>query len=164
MSNKTIELARKIKALAEQSEGGEHESAIKMLAVIMNKHKITIADLEITKPKAFTFEVEKQYTELFAQVALSELGEYKYKVAKNSILISLTYEQSVLIQAKYDFFLAAYQKELKLFFYAFATKNNLYSKTAKVKYVTSKEDIEKVRAIEKMSKVICKSEFHKQIT
>ena len=57
--SKNIELAKKLKALADKGIGGEKSNAEAMLNNLMKKHNITIEEIEGEKLMDFFFKIEK---------------------------------------------------------------------------------------------------------
>ena len=66
--NKHIELAKKLKALADKGIGGEKVNAEKMLNDLLKKHNITIEDVEGEKTENYFFKVKPEDSNLFIQI------------------------------------------------------------------------------------------------
>jgi len=138
MSDKTISLARKLKALADQGIGGEKLNASIMLEKLMQQHGITIEMIEGKIVKEHEFYLEPANSQFFIQVASSVLGmkfnygRYTYKNSrkpgKDRRYVTCTDSEFIEIMAKYDFYKSAYDDDLGIFYAAFIQKNRLFSK------------------------------------
>ena len=130
--DKIIELAKKLKALTERGEGGEKINAHRMLRDLMNKHDISLDQIEeVSREKRqFTFKANQQ--KLFTQIAAMVMGRavefWRIKGKRNVLLIECTVAEFLEIQAAFDFFWEAYERELKVFDKAFIYRNNLLPK------------------------------------
>lgn len=131
---KIIQLAKKLLALAEKGVDGEAENALNMLHKLMQQHGITMDMINENDVKEHHFYVEKEKYKIWRQVVASVLGNstvsyYKgERKKKKSYFIKCTPAEALEIQAKFDFYWAAWEKELKTFTSAFIQKNKLYQK------------------------------------
>lgn len=163
------ELLLKLKALADRGIGGEKVNAEKMLAKMLTKHGLTIADLEAISHSRHWFNFHKE-EDLFKQIVYSEIGSggdmWKSRSKRGKIGIDCTHEAAILIQAKADLYIKAYQKEKVLFYRAFVMANSLYSKAPSTRTyddLTPQEQEEYDRA-QKLARGINKLNFYKQIS
>ena len=163
---RTLDLARKLKELAERGEGGEKVNARKQLDKLLKKHTLTIEDLEIETPSYYDFKVAEADMQLFSQVVSSVIGAKfeirKYSNRKNWYTVFCTNANVIEIDAKLSFYTALYQRELKSFMMAFVIKQELYPKDAVPKDLTLEERKELLKAYE-LSKGITKESFLKSI-
>jgi len=179
MPNKIIELAKKLKTLADRGVDGEKENAITMLQNLMVKHGLSMADIEGEKRTWRRFKVLAAQDRFFLQVVANVLGDgYKQKIKSTGQKIYLSVEvtaaEYVELAAKYEFYWNHYQKELEVFYLAFIQKNHLYKKETdearKARY--EKEDQKELTAEEKamllrMAQMMAGMEagqFHKQLS
>lgn len=163
-----IELAKKLKALAEQGVDGERNTAKLKLESLMAKHNIKPEDLEVDIIIDFDFTVYNRHKQLFIQIVANTLDDphvYKVRGLRRLLRVPCTASEAVEIQGKFDFFKAAYQKQMEIFQLAFFAKNNLFSKKPKEnnKELT-KEEKEKYWKAAMMAEGMDKDSFHKQIT
>ena len=132
--DRIIELAKKLKALSERGEGGEKLNAARMLKDLMQKHDISLDQIEeVSREKRqFTFKPNQQ--KLFTQIAAMVMGRkvefWKIKRKRNALSIECTVAEFMEIQAAFDFFWEAYERELNLFYKAFIFRNNLLPEDA----------------------------------
>lgn len=133
--DRILELAKKIKALSERGVGGERENAIVMLQRLMKNHEITMDMINENDAKDHVFVIIKDRKRFFFQVIANvagknvKYGQYvKAPRGKLRYFINCTASEAIEIQAKFDFFYTAYEKEVDIFYSAFIQKNNLYSK------------------------------------
>lgn len=134
-TEKIISLAKKLHALALNGIGGEKENAAAMLDRLMKQHSITFDMLEGIEKKEYTFLIELENKKFFYQICASVLGNnydaYIYKKErskKRTIKVVCTAADAVEIEAKYDFYLKAWQSDLEVFYSAFIQKNHIYRK------------------------------------
>lgn len=151
--SKKIELAKKLKALAEQGEAGEKQVAEFKLKEFMRKHGITDEDIESEKIEAYFFYIgpdsEKLKTTLLNQICgtmgLSIRGpiavkdKRKYKM-KEDFGVHCTASQYIEISAKFEFYKNILKSDLKTFIYAFAMKHDLLIKASENKDKPTNED------------------------
>lgn len=130
-----IDLLKKLKALADRGVGGEKENAQQMLQRLMDKHGISLEDIEGEVKRRRDFFISDEQMKFFKQVVGSVVGrEYVYKSRrgdrrkKKLIALDLTDADYIEIDAKFDFFWKAWEKDVLLFYKAFVQKNHLYSK------------------------------------
>jgi O-glycosyl hydrolase len=133
---KILELARKLKALAERGIGGEKENAAAMLNRLMKQHGITIDMISGTEKKDFVFYTVQERRQFLVQIIANVLGKkcniFSYpsdaRRKKKRVGTTCSPAEAVEIQAKFDFFWKAWESELDVFYSAFIQTNKLYSK------------------------------------
>lgn len=166
---KIIELAQKIKALAERGIDGEKLNAQQQLKRIMKKYKLTIEDIEGDKKEFVEFKVKRDSYPLFDQVASTVLGlDFKFytdKRKQNCTILLVTASESVEIRVKWEFYSKLYAKELEIFYDAFILKNKLYPKGASQQTIEdlTEKQLEKLIRTIALSKSIQKGELQKQL-
>lgn len=141
---KIIELAKKLKALADKGVGGEKENAAEKLQALLQKHGLTIEDIEGEKVKEFTFHVTEEQRTFFYQILANVLGKtpdvkqwtknpsaigVKDKNWKNAKFIHVTPAEYIEIKEKFEFYYSEYRKEESIFYSAFIQKNALWRKS-----------------------------------
>lgn len=176
--NKYIELARKLKALADKGVGGEKTNAEKMLVDLMNKHQLTLADIDGEEVKEYFFKVDEEFNDLFYQITKSvnrDIPVYRYtkSIVRQHILkgnheIKCTVAEYIEIEQSFDIYCKLYKEELKTFYEAFIHANSIYPKTKedekKSLHELSDEEIEKWMQKVLMAQNIKKANIKKQLT
>lgn len=176
--SKYIELAKKIKALAEKGIDGEKENAEKLLQNLMRKHNISIEDLEDEKSEMFYFKIESYSHDLEFKILnqltgifnLKLFGMFPPKIIRELKLpgnygVECTKVIYIEIKAKFDFYCKSLEKRLDEFFYAFCIKNDLLvpeGENDKDKMLTPEEKKTMLNAL-KISKNLESDIFLKQL-
>jgi len=171
---KYINLAKKLKQLAERGIGGEKYNVEIKLKELMMKYNLRIEDIEGEKEDFHTFNFEPHNKKLFFQVASTLLGSdydtYSLggKKIKNNVILKLTVAQAIEIRAKFDFYLTVFNEEYEVFYSAFIYSQRLYppdsNKNNESKNNESAEDKAKILKIANMAITMDKKSFHKQIS
>ena len=166
--DKIIQLAKKLKALSDKGVGGEKINAEKMLQKIMEKHNLSIEDVEGEKKDFAYFKADQKQEEIFWQVVSSVLGKYSSYVDERKrgyFLLKVTASEAVEIQMKYDFFWKLYQEEFEIWRAAFIAKNDIYHpKGNKIDMDDlSGEELQKIKRIAEMTNSIKRGELRKQL-
>lgn len=173
---KHINLARKLKALADRGVDGEKLNGEKMLADLMAKHKITLADIEGEKQNDYFFKLSKDKQYLWHQIVgstnytIKVYGEFPAAKIKElrldgNYMITCTVVEFAEITAKFDFYSKLYDQELTVFFEAFIHANDLLvtkPDTPHFKHLTEKERSDYSRA-RQMASQIKKGTYYRQI-
>lgn len=174
--SKHIDLARKLKALADKGVGGEKVTAEAMLNALLKKHKITIEEIEGEKLEDHYFTLTKEEFRLWYQIvkqvryALKVYGEFPKKFIRQYSLdgnwmITCSASEFIEIEAKYSFYKRLFEQELDVFYSAFIKANDLLvdnpNKTADKEM--SMEDYLEWKRIDDMSKKIKSESFRKQL-
>lgn len=170
---KIMDLLFKLNELAKRGVDGEKETANKMLSELLKKYDLTLADIEPEVIIEKEFKVPSDRVVFFSQIAAHVTGSGKYSYRRRqksklrSIYIKATKAQLIEIEAKFNFFLPLYDKEMELFYKAFIYKNNL---TANLKDEEEEEDreltpeeLDAVFRIRQMMSGINRHQFHKQL-
>lgn len=171
--SKLLDLAKKFKALAEQGEGGEKETAANMLEKFLRKHNIKLDDIEEETITEHRFKFAKEDERLFIQVAAVTVADVRFygingnKNARKymTLIIDCTLAQSIEIRAKFEFYKRAWKKDVDLFFRAFIHKNHLAissSKEDQEKELTP-EELADIYRMSQMMQGMDKHHFLKQI-
>lgn len=169
--SKELELAKKLKALADKGIGGEKINAEEMLQKLLKKHNISIEDLENDNIEEFFFVIpEKLHFKILWQItknlnmAIKCYGEFTKKLIKDYNLagnysIHCTNSEYIEIEAKYSFYLELFKSESEIFFSAFIQANDLGIKSDEPRQKLTDKDM---RVIE-MSAKVKKGNFSKQL-
>ncbi|HDF4164020.1 TPA: hypothetical protein ACMU2U_001430 [Clostridioides difficile] len=142
-----LEKIRKVKILADNGVGGEQESAQRILKRLMEKHSISIEDLEVKKVEKYYFRykdnIEKKI--LTQVIGIVTNLDYAYKVhRRKEFKVECTIAKKITIDMYFDFYKKAFNKELKSFLYAFFYKNNMLIKGSDEEANESKYDMCKI--------------------
>ena len=171
MSN-YLELAKKLKALAERGVDGEKLNAEAMLQKLMKKHDISIDELEADAIEIEFININRNFELITMVLIQSVIGEVKfYTMSKNGKMISTKIgfkckkHELIEIQAKIDFYIKAFKAELEIFEVAFLGKNNIRPKffNPENDHLRQKLDMETYQKIKSMQNGIDNHQFHKQI-
>ncbi len=166
-----LELAKKLKALADKGVGGEAVNAAKKLELICLKHGINLEDLDDDKLQMGWFNVKPQQRKFFIQVVASVLGSdfSTYSQLKNGkkikdvLGIESKPAQIAEVEMKYTFYWRAYQEELAIFYRAFIQTNQLYVKGSSAQKDLTPEEEEMLERTLAMAQAMRKHEFRKQL-
>lgn len=166
--SKILDLAKKMKALADKGVGGEKANAVDMLEKIMEKHNLTMEDIEGEKKDHHYFKVSTKQEEIFWQVARSVIGKCESFINKKKpgyFIFELTALEAVELQMKYDFYWRLYEEEFEIFRAAFIQRNSIFHPDGKQidpNDLSPKEREKAMRVIE-MSQKIKNEVFRKQL-
>ena len=180
--SKYIELAKKLKALAERGIDGEKQTAEKMLSALLKKHKITIEEIEDEKLEKYYFKLETGEHDLWHQIIkqvnyyIKCYGEFPKKLIKElelggNYMIECTATNYIEIEAKYSFYKRLYNDELDIFYSAFLKANDLLVDNPNKKDNGSEmsiadvnmEDYKKWKRIKDIADKITVGQFRKQL-
>lgn len=165
---KYVELAKKLKALADKSSfEGERHTAQLQLDKVMKKYNITKEELEENRLERIEFKVPRNKQKLMSHIIMSVVGLERWlaKHRRKSVVYSeVTKAEEAEIRAKFNFFTRAFDDELELFYDAFIIKNNIVPKDFDPKKHgkkdVSEEDILKAQKIEMIAEKIKRAVFH----
>lgn len=151
MSN-YIELAKKLHALANGGVSGEKQNAERALNALMQKHGITMEQLEENILDWREFKRPIAHAVLFHQVAMAVVGNrgrsYRESAHNKRSLVYMetTVSEQIEIQTKFDFYLNAYKAEQEALLNAFVMRHNLYNKDSEGKTADelSMEELQKI--------------------
>lgn len=169
--SKILELAKKLKTLSERGVGGEAENAATMLSNLMDKHNISIEQLEEIKRQNERFKINTSQIQLFGQVAhmVGNFDVYEVKDRKSNIMegiqVSCTKAEYLELSATFDFYWSAYEKEQKIFYQAFVQKNNIFPVNGNEVDVGKMSEEERKEALEvlRLSLSLNKHHFNKTL-
>jgi len=131
---KFIDLAKKLKALADKGVGGEKQNASEMLEALMRKHGINPEDLESEKRNEYFFDITEDQIPLFNQFVKTTNVKLNLYVLKNKseakkmgggVLVECTASEYVEIESKAAIYFRLFKEEYAVFFRAFLTANDL---------------------------------------
>lgn len=132
MNNAKLELLKKLKSLANDTRGNEHErqSAEEHLNRLMDRYGITDEDLEVdvTERRQFYFKDEWE-RKLICQTIYKLFPEkdiYRTKGKKNWIWADMTDTEYIEFEMHYCAYKASFQKEFDLFYFGFLSKNKIF--------------------------------------
>lgn len=166
---KYIELAKKLKELADKGVGGERMNAQQQLHRLMEKHGFTIDDIESETEALRDFFVSIDGVRLYGQIVATVLGQNVHFVTdeKKPMVFSIVTTASIHIeiQSKFDFYYKLYSDELRIFFSAFVGANGLFPKDATPDPFNkfSWEQMEEQIRIEQMKKLVKSRSYRTQI-
>lgn len=174
---KVINLLKKLKALADKGVGGEKLNAERMMLDIMQKHNITISDIEGEAIEWFDFKISSKTASIFWQIVGNVIAdwnrEYKHsRTNKLDVSIEMTHAQYIEIEAKCNFYKKDYEKQLKenirVFEEAYIYKNKLFmSKTKNTEdepETDPKVDLAHLQKVLNTMEGIDKANYYKQIS
>lgn len=160
IDEKTLRLCLKIKGYADRGIDGEKENATEMLRRFMEKHGITMRDIEGDIKSEHIFFINPDHYSFFYQIASSVLGKnfdiWEYKrindpKKKNVKRYGIKTSDSLFIEimAKFEFFNKKYLEDMKAFRSAFIQKNHLYQyETDEEQEARDKQDDQRERTPE----------------
>lgn len=167
--NEYIELAKKLKALAERGEGGEKYNAQKKLDRVMEKYGITKEMLEEDTLYQITFKIKATQRRMFMQILASIVG-MGFEVIRSRrkptlCIIQLTKLQEAELRAKFGFYWRAWELQQEIFMEAFIMKNDLYPKDGPVASMEelTVEQMAKTRKAFMASQTIERASYRKPI-
>lgn len=130
MNDKALELAKKLKALADKGTGGEKENAQVHLDRLLKQHGITLEDLERDVQNWYPFKIKKGQMQMFV-VMVAHVCSLETRWIqggdKKLTQILCTASEALELQAKFDFYWRAYTEELDIFKRAFVMKHELWA-------------------------------------
>lgn len=127
-----INLAKKLKALADRGIGGERDNARRMLEKFMLENGITDEDLNSDQTKHFQFKVPKHpalVNKLFYQLVwkIAGLGKiYERSNQRAYLYVLCTSDEAVEIEAQFGFYARLLKKEMDLFYSVFLHKHKIF--------------------------------------
>lgn len=176
--NRAIELAKKLKALADRGIGGEKINAEKMLNDFIKKHNIKLEDIEKEDINDYFFKIDENNLLLFRLIrqittkVSKEIKKYlfnkktirQYKLSGN-YMISCTLYEYIEIKNTFDIMSKLFEKELEVFYTSFLYANDLLIEPDADSDISkySEEEIEQFNRAVKMSNNIKKATILKQL-
>lgn len=151
MRNKE-DLLKKIKALAERGVGGEKDSAEKLLSQLMEKYGITEESIseDTVECEWFRYKdnLQRRLLNQIIYMVLGNVDTYKRKGGRHKLVGAYcTTYQRIEIEANYEFFKNALEKEMKTFFSAFCSKNRLFPPEEMERESTPEDEISELEAL-----------------
>lgn len=173
MDNKSIELGKKLKALADAGYGGEKQNAKELLEKYLRKHNLTIEQIDTDAIISRRYKVGP-HGRLFLQVVASVTDEFQaFRVTNDPScrILDVTEIHHIETEAKFNFFKKEFIKQKKenedLFFNAFVQKNALYSSQpsdpAEAKQLTL-EERQRILKVQALQETIDRAEYLKQLS
>ena len=168
--NKILELAKKLKQLAEKGIDGEKVNAEQMLIKLMKKHSITLDDLELIEVKMYEFKVTPISKKLFYQVLVSVTNTktdiFTKRGKPNSVFSELTPLQYIEIKSKFDFYSKAFMDEIDVLRTAFIFKNDIYPSVPRSnneRQAPSPDEVKRLKRAAKIAEVLELNIYHKSL-
>lgn len=147
MSEKLIELAKKLRELAQRGIGGEKTNAERLLAKIMSENGISLESLESIKRGREQFRCKVEHRFLLIQIAHMILGSdskiYRDRRGPSYIQAECTAAEQLEIEAVFDFYKQAYEADLKVFRQAFIQRNQIFPSDGEIVDIDSLSGKEK---------------------
>ena len=170
--SKHIELARKLKALAEKGVGGEKANAERMLSEFLQRHDLSEQDLEDEVVNRYFLNMTDDTGKLWIQVirrvnrSIPIYGKYTAKIIKElrltgNYMIKCTVAEYVEIEVMYETYSRLLKKEYEVFFRAFCTANDLLIAAGPDDNKATPEELAEQRRANQMASTI-KSETHRK--
>lgn len=152
---------RAIKALAEQGNEGERAAAMALIGRLKKKYGVTVDDVMEDVRTMHEYRYQDKYTEqLLHQIhyMVTGTGEvFRPRKGRAKVLyFECTDAEAVEIRANYEFYKAALQKDMDLFYSAFIQRNELFPEKPQEKDATKKVDPEDIMRILKMAAMMDK--------
>lgn len=171
MSDKILELAKKLQALSERGEGGEKLNAQAKLDELLKKHNITIDELNGEKITQFEFTSPLKHQRLMHQVMVMIVGPkyqiFGFKNSKTEFVTNCTHSQFIEFDMTFSFYSKQYEKDLDLFYKAFVQRNRIFDRTpdsGRSWMDLTPDEIAEQRKVQQMSKGLDQHNLKRQIT
>lgn len=132
--DKIIELAKKLRELANRGEGGEKENAASQLERLIDKYKINLDELDVDKKEWRAFKCNKDQKKFLCQIVSNTIPDWNntlmqaYKGSRkiNEIEFECTLSQWIEINEKFSFYWVKLKEEEEILYNAFIQKNKLF--------------------------------------
>lgn len=161
---KYIELAKKLKALADQGIGGEKINAKSKLDALIHKLGLTIEDLGIDEVKEFSFKIGAVRRKFFNQISASVTGNGYRFYSKTKVFCNCTQAEAIEIQLKFNFYWPEFRRQRDTFFLAFIKANHLYRAGVTKKWDDlTQEQQRQYEEVSRMAQGVDTLEFRKQL-
>lgn len=171
MSDRILELVKKLKALAERGIGGEKVNAEEQLKKLIEKYNINLSDLDepILQYRIFKFDEKDEFHKKFVrQIILSVIGlkEFYYSgLIHNNWAVEIDDIQFIEISEKLDFYWPIFKSDLEIFYTAFVQKNELTVDVDEDKIPKfTDEELEKLHKAFRLMQNMQKHEFKKLLS
>lgn len=160
--SKYLKLARKIYELVKRGEPGERDAAKHQLNQIMEKHGITLYEIEGEEVQEWRVKCKKDDWKFLVQIIANVCGSAPIAWQQNYGYIDCTAAEITEIEAKFKFYKMKLAEHMEAAYIAFIQTNELYRKQEGKNDPRDLSEVEK-KAIDLM-KGMRPEEFHKQIT
>ena len=171
MSDRILELAKKLKALAERGEGGEKVNAADQLQRLVEKYNLKLDDVNAIRLqyRIFKFDIDNELQKKFyRQIISSVVGQtnfYYSGLIHNNWAVEIDDFQFVEISEKIDYYWPIFNSELDIFYTAFVHKNELTVDVEPDKMPQlSEEEVDKLRKAFNMMNGMQKHTFTKMLS
>lgn len=127
---KALDKAKKLKALADKGEGGERDNARELLMRHLDKHGLSLSDIDENEIKYeyFTYKGAGDLLSMIICHIVANALILQDKKLKNTYFLECTRDEALRIREMYSFYLEAYKKEEQYFLTAFLSRNDLTPK------------------------------------
>jgi len=169
-NDKIIQLAIKLKALADRGVNHERVKAEALLNKLLAKHNMSINDLEIIESKWQEFKVKLYQRNFFNYIVDNVLGteweQRQHETKKSSYYVFCSNLEAIEIEGKFEFYWRIFQNDIATFMKAFIRENKLFPKNPE--YIEYEKLDEKQR--EEMARLFgfqrlaTKAEYRKQLS
>jgi hypothetical protein len=182
MSNKIIELGRKLLALSLKGEGGEKENAQRMLDAFLEKHNLELKDIEPqTRSRRIVKKVDNGIRQMMINLVGSIVGKDFNIVkcrGKGYYAIEMNDQEWEIFTERFEVYRKALKRELvikrkeqrrelKLLEQAFISKHDLYSKdsddTDNQESTLTPEELEEIMQIIRLRDGLKDINFYKKL-
>jgi hypothetical protein len=171
MSDRILELAKKLKALAERGVGGERINAVEQLKRLIEKYQLDLEDINSVRLqyRVFKFDEHNELHKKFVkQIIAAVVGDKEFYYAgliHNNWTVEIDDFQYVEIAEKLDFYWPIFNSEMDVFYNAFIKKNDLalVVEENKLPQLTV-EEIEKLNKEYRMMQGMQKHQFKKLLS
>lgn len=174
---KHIELIRKIKALAERGVDGEAINAKDLLLKMLNRHNLTIEDIEGEKQQDYFFKAHGINGTLLHQIAKRvnyALKVYEFPASKikeynlsGNLMVTCTPAEFIEIEQMFHVYSKLYKEESEVFYMAFLSANDLLATPPEDKQKSTDdltpEELENWRRANQMASKIKRETIRKQL-
>lgn len=173
MKQTIIEKIRKIMEIADRGTDGEKSAAMALVNSLLTKYGLTIDDVASESKRWHVFTVGRNiyHKRLIKQLygVMLDLHEVETKERGTSVAFFCTDMEAAELQRQYDFFTKelarAWKEQRDAIYDAFIYRNNLYPSSPDPNPKTSftKEELEHLKAVMRISEGIRTSSYYKQL-
>ena len=160
-----LNLAKKIKALADRGEGGEKFNAELKLKSLMDQYGITMDELVDDPVCHHEIKIHHKQTHLFHQIVAMVMGRdfrlYTLRNRPTNYVFDCTKSKFLELKMMFDFYWQKWVDDLKLFYAAFVHKNQLFPVDPVVS--ESQPNFDELLKLQRMMNSMDKHEYQKRI-
>ena len=124
---------KKLLALAERGVGGEQTTAKKMLIAMLEKHHISIDELNDNTIKTHWFkykgQIERKLLSQIMYAVCRNKSTWKSTIKRETLGADATKNQAIEIALKFNTYKAALNDDIKILVSAFIQKNDIFPET-----------------------------------